>query len=191
MRLLRSRIRFNGRASPARTIVFVEAGGRADTAGTCLAFARTAAMDGERILLIEGSVTEPVLAGRLGPEIPLAKRDGLENLLNGALPLRDAVANDPLSGLDVLLVDKPSPTLLGLIHGTRFQMLLADAVQSYSLIVISAPSPQRSETLALVHAAEAVIFVVGSGRIRSASLQSSIAGLADSTYGFSAAVLAC
>ena len=191
MRLLRSRIRFNGGTSPARTIVFVAAGGRADIAGTSIAFARTAALDGERVLLVEGSVTEPVLAGRLGQDVPAAKRNGLQDLLNGALPLRDAIVTDPLSGLDALLVDKPSPTLLGLVHGTRFQMLLADAVQSYSLIIISAPSSHSSETLALAHAAEATIFVVGSGQVRVASLQSSITGLADSTYGFAAAVLAC
>ena len=69
-------------------------------------------------------------------------------------------------------------------------MLLAEAVQSYSLVIISAPSPQRSETLALAHAAEATIFVVGGGRVRSASLQSSVASLTNRTYGFAAAVLA-
>ena len=190
MRLLRSRIRFNGGPSPARTIVFVAAGGRVDIANTALAFARTAAMDGERVLLVEGSVTEPMLLSRFEHNVLAAKRNGLEGLLNGGLSLGDAVETDPVSGLDVLLVDKPSPSLLGLVHGTRLQMLLADAVQSYSLVIISAPGPQRSETLALAHAAEATIFVVGGGRIHSVNLQSSVASLTDRTYGFAAAVLA-
>ena len=193
LRLLRSRIRFNGGVSPARTVVFVAAGGHADVAGTSIAFARTAAMDGERVLLIEGSITEPRLAARLGAEFPAlaAARNGLEGLLTGALALHDAVVTDPVSGMDMLVVDRPSPALLGLVHGARFQMLLADAVQNYSFVIINAPTPQHSETLGLVHAADATIFVVGSGRIRSTNLQSSIASLAEGPYGFTAAVLAC
>ena len=198
LRLLRSRIRFNGGMSPARTVVFVSAGGRPDVAGTSIAFARTAALDGERVLLVEGSITDPHLAGRLGADLAAAARNGggararngLEQLLTGGLSLRDAVVSDPFSGMDMLLVDQPSPALLGLVHGARFQMLLADAVQNYSFVVINAPTPQHSETLGLVHAADATIFVVGSGRVRSANLQASIASLAEGPYGFTAAVLA-
>lgn len=190
LRLLRSRIRFNGFGAPARTVAFVAAGGRADVAGTAIAFARLAAMDGERVLLIEGSVTQPRLVARFGADLPAHMRDGLQQLLLGAVSLRDAVGTDPLSSLEMLLVDKPSPALLGLMQGSRFQMLLADAAQNYSLIIMSAPSPDQSETLALAHAADATIFVVGGGRVRPATLQASVAGLADNPRSFVAAVLA-
>ncbi len=192
LRLLRSRIRFNGGVSPARTVVFVSAGGQPDVAGTSIAFARTAALDGERVLLVEGSITDPRLLGRFGADFPARpiSRNGLEELLTGAVSLHDAVVTDPFSGMDVLLVDRPSPALLGLVHGARFQMLLADAVQNYSFVIINAPTPQHSETLGLVHAADATIFVVGTGRVRFANLQSAIAGLSEGPYGFTAAVLA-
>jgi succinoglycan biosynthesis transport protein ExoP len=190
LRLLRSRIRFGGGTTALRTVVFVAAGGQADAAGIAVAFARVAALDGERVLLVEGSLAEPGLSHALGPQLPSAVQNGLSNFLGETSSLRDAVAADPISGMDMLLVRLPSPSLLDMVHGARFRMLMADAAQSYGLVVINAPGPQRSETLSLAHGADVTIFVVGSGRIQSAGLRSSIANIVDNTYGYTAAVLA-
>jgi succinoglycan biosynthesis transport protein ExoP len=190
LRLLRSRIRLLGGTAAARTVAFVTAAGRADSAATALAFARMAALDGERVLLIEGSITDPQLASRMGPELAASEKNGLDNLFEKTMPLRDATTTDPVSGMDMLLVEAPSPRLLDFLHGTRFQMLLAEAVQSYGLVVISAPGPNRSETIALAHAADVTVFVVGSGRIRTSTLNSTISGLPTNPYGLAAAVLA-
>ena len=190
LRLLRSRIRFGGGTATLRTVVFVAAGGGADAASMAIAFARVAAMDGERVLLIEGSLAEPGLSTALGPALPPAVQNGLSSFLGETSSLRDAVAPDPVSGMDMLLVRLPSPTLLDMVHGARFRMLMADAAQSYGLVVINAPGPQRSETLSLAHGADVTIFVVGGGRVRSSDLRSSIADIVDNTYGYTAAVLA-
>lgn len=190
LRLLRSRIRFGGGTTALRTVVFVAAGGQADAAATAVAFARVAALDGERVLLVEGSLAEPGLSHALGPQLSPAVRNGLSNFLGETSSLRDAVATDPVSGMDMLLVRLPSPSLLDMVHGARFRMLMADAAQSYGLVVINAPGPQRSETLSLAHGSDVTIFVVGGGRVRAAGLRSSIAGIVDNTYGYTAAVLA-
>ena len=190
LRLLRNRIRYHGSASAARTVAFVDGGGRSNAAATAVAFARMAAMDGERVLLVEGAVTAPRLGGIMGTALPEAAKNGLGKLSGEASLLRDAVSPDQASGMDMLLVAAPSPLLLDLVHGTRFQMLIADAVQSYGLIVISAHDPQRSETFALARTADVVVFVVGSGRVHSAGLRSTVAGLTENQYGFAAAVLA-
>jgi succinoglycan biosynthesis transport protein ExoP len=190
LRLLRSRIRFGGGTATLRTVVFVAAGGEADAAGMAVAFARVAALDGERVLLVEGSLATPGLSTALGPQLPPAVQNGLSNFLGETSSLRDAVAADPVSGMDMLLVRLPSPSLLDMVHGARFRMLMADAAQSYGLVVINAPGPHRSETLSLAHDADVTIFVVGSGRIRSTDLRASIADIVENTYGYTAAVLA-
>jgi succinoglycan biosynthesis transport protein ExoP len=190
LRLLRSRIRYGGGTATLRTVVFVAAGGEADAAGMAVAFARVAALDGERVLLVEGSLAEPGLSTALGPLLSPAVQNGLTNFLGETSSLRDAVAADPVSGMDMLLVRLPSPSLLDMVHGARFRMLMADATQSYGLVVVNAPGPNRSETLSLAHGADVTIFVVGSGRVRSTDLRASIANIVENTYGYTAAVLA-
>lgn len=153
MRQLRDRLRYAGRSSSPRSVVFVPVSDSPLAARTAAAFARTAAMGGERVLLIEGNLQRPSLAALLS-----TAPGGLQRVLGGD-DWEEAVTHDP-SGLAVLLshtkrADGPMP-----LSGVPLQNLLVEARQEYDLVVMDAPPGTSANASVLVQQVDVAVLLV-------------------------------
>jgi Mrp family chromosome partitioning ATPase len=163
MRTVRERLRFVGRTGVPRCVVFAPATPEAVAAAAPVtaAFARAAAADGEKVLLIEGDLHAPSLARQLGLR---SVGGGLTKALSdgdaGVTDWRDAVLADLQPGLDLLLTDSRLADSHALLSGVAFQNLLMEARADYELVVVSAPLPAGSDTVALVQRADAAVLVL-------------------------------
>jgi succinoglycan biosynthesis transport protein ExoP len=164
LRTLRARIRLHGRAAAPRVVAFIPAQRGETGSALAVAFARLAAMDGERVLLIEGNLRAPGLPRALG-----ATGGELPAVLTGTLGWREAVLRDADSPLDLLFTDRPASDSHALLGGIRLQNLLVEARDDYTLIVVSAPSAATpSDALVLAHRVDTSIVVFASRKARPA-----------------------
>jgi succinoglycan biosynthesis transport protein ExoP len=164
LRTLRARIRLHGRAAAPRVLAFIPAQRGETGSALAVAFARLAAMDGERVLLIEGNLRAPGLPRALG-----ATGGELPAVLTGTLGWREAVLRDADSPLDLLFTDRPASDSHALLGGIRLQNLLVEARDDYTLIVVSAPSAATpSDALVLAHRVDTSIVVFASRKARPA-----------------------
>ncbi len=165
LRTLRARIRLHDRATAPRVVAFIPAQ-RGET-GTTLAvmFARLAAVDGERVLLIEGNLRSPGLARALD-----ASNGELTGVLAGSVMWRDVLVRDTNSPLDLLLATRSAADSHALLGSIRLQNLLVEAREDYTLVVISAASTATpSDALVVAHRADTSIMVFTSRKARPAS----------------------
>lgn len=187
LRTLRARIRLYGRSGAPRVVAFIPA--QQGEAGSALstAFARLAALDGERVLLIEGNLRAPGLPRALG-----ATGGELAAVLSGTLGWRGAVLHDTESPLDLLVAARPASNSHVLLGGIRLQNLLVEARDDYTLIVISAASAATpSDALLLAHQVDTSIVLFSSRKAwpKAASTQPFIEDLLKTSTGPVAAVL--
>ncbi len=165
LRTLRARIRLHGRAAAPRVVAFIPAQ-RGET-GTTLAvmFARLAAVDGERVLLIEGNLRSPGLAMALD-----AGGGELTGVLGGGLAWREVLVRDTDSPLDLLLATRSAADSHALLGSIRLQNMLVEAREDYTLIVVSAASTATpSDALVMAHRADTSVMVFTSRKARPAS----------------------
>jgi len=167
LRAIRGRLRLAGRTGAPRLVLFVPAseGAAAATMVASLAgsFARVAAADGERVLLIEGNLAPPRGAARLSEILDIA-RPAAPTGLDEALQVEDwhdVLEADRMSGLDLLLA-RPAycPTAPALLRGMHFQNLLVEAREEYDLIVFDAPQAAQADAAALAQRADAVVLMI-------------------------------
>jgi Mrp family chromosome partitioning ATPase len=139
-------------------VVFSQAGQGTQAAAMAAAFARVAAQEGNRVLLIEGNLRTPAMVGLLapGPVGSLHSVYGKENV-----PWQMAVEHDPaVAGLDLLLVG--AGALPGWSITPRLTAMLAEAQAEYDLVVLDSPSAATaSEPLALAGMVTATVLVLG------------------------------
>jgi succinoglycan biosynthesis transport protein ExoP len=160
LRLLRSKLRFVGRGAVPRTILFVSTETGEGASSVAAAFARLAALDGMRVLLLDSDLSNPSLAGLLG----VPPSNGLIETLLGQEHWRDAVVQDVYSPLDCLLSSSKQEDGNQLLETTQLQNLLADARDEYSFVVLDAqPAALGAQAVVLTHAVDIVAITVEAG----------------------------
>ena len=165
MRVLRNRLRFAGRSGIPRCLLFVP---EADDAAAPLAaplaasFARAAAIDGERVLLIEADLRTPRLGYQLGiaePKRRASSPGGIMAVLAGA-SWQEALTSDRQPGLDLLLAGGAVPNAHALLNGVSFQNLLVETRMEYDLVVLHGPPASVADAASLKQRADAAILVI-------------------------------
>lgn len=126
-----------------------------------LSLARSAALSGEKVLLIDCDMRRPSLAYRLRAEAG----PGLADLLRGKASLLEVLHSDqmgaPGGGMHFVPAGLPRGDTFGLYMGPEMARLLAEARQQYTLIVLDAPPVQAiTEARVLSAIADATIFCV-------------------------------
>jgi uncharacterized protein involved in exopolysaccharide biosynthesis/Mrp family chromosome partitioning ATPase len=154
MRVARARLGQMSRRAPRR-IAFAGGQSGAAAAAAASAFARAAALDGQRVLLIEGDSGHHDLASVLG-----AAPGRLDDVLAGATDWRDAVAPDVTPGLDLLLGGPPAAAAPR--TGVPLENLLVEAGEEYDLIVLGAPAAAQPDALGLARSSDVTVLVVES-----------------------------
>jgi len=121
-----------------------------------VALARTMAMSGERVLLIDCDLRRNSLEG-LVSDPPGA---GLIEVLTGAASLASALVQDAVKGLDILCVYKATFTPRDLFGSARMAELLASLRGDYDHIVLDGPPLLAvSDARTLATLADAVVMV--------------------------------
>jgi Mrp family chromosome partitioning ATPase len=122
-----------------------------------LALGRSAQQAGGRVLAIECDLRQPSFARRLGG----AADPGLHDILNGQLSWRDAVQDDPLTGMHYIVSGKPGGDVLGLFLSDAMGELLREVRAAYDLVLLDAPPVQAmTEARAAAAAADATLLCV-------------------------------
>ena len=171
LRSLRTRLRFSGRGTVPRSVLFVSSLAGEGAPEFTAAFARVAAIDGLRVLLLEGDLREPSLAGIL--RVPPS--NGLIETLQGSEHWQEQVQQDPRTSLDHLLVAKPQPAANQLLDSMQLQNLIAEARDEYNLVVMdSQPIGSATQSMVLAHIVDTVVLVVGAKRSKRAAVRESI-----------------
>ncbi|MGA3003887.1 MAG: hypothetical protein ABSE20_19400 [Acetobacteraceae bacterium] len=126
-----------------------------------LSLARSAALSGEKVLLIDCDMRRPSLGHRLrangGP--------GLADLLRGNAGMLDVLHNDQLGapggGMHFVPAGQSRGDTFGLFMGAEMAQLLLEARQHYTLIILdSAPVQAITEARVVAAIADATIFCI-------------------------------
>ncbi len=174
LRDLRARLRFAGRVSSPRCVLFSSAlERRRDASELATAFARLAAAGGERVLLIEADLGTPAVGRLLG-----VRSSGLVEVLRGGSDWREAAVADPHGPLDVLLSERNPPSASTLLSGVALQNMLVEARQQYDLVVLSGPRAEAVDVPVLALRADSTVLALDAraGRPAAASAVSRLAG---------------
>jgi polysaccharide biosynthesis transport protein len=100
-----------------------------------LALGRSAQLGGERVLVIECDLRQGALQHRLdGLPSP-----GVADVLRGEFKWREALQDDPLSGMKFIARGNPGGDVLGLFLSDEIRQILVEAREDYDLILLDAP----------------------------------------------------
>ena len=158
LRSLRTRLRFHGRNSAPRSVLFVSAGDEDGAAEVAAAFARVAAADGLRVLLLECNLARPSLAGLL----KVTAGNGLVEALEGRQAWQDHVVVERQTGLAMLLAPDAPGSAARLLGSMQLQNIVAEARDDYNLVVMTGqPVGDGSQAMVVATIVESVILLLG------------------------------
>lgn len=162
LRSLRVQLGRLGRVARPRSFVF--AGSAEDgsafpaAVAVAVALARVVALDGDRVLLIEGNLRRPRATAVLAQ-----RAEGLRSVLTEGQSWRDRVQRDGGAPMDVLAVTQPLDGTHALLGSEQFQNLLSDAQADYDLVVLTAPPATAADTVLLAGRADVTALVLQGG----------------------------
>jgi capsular exopolysaccharide synthesis family protein len=121
---------------------------------TALSLARSAAMSGERVILVECDLRQPVLCNLTG----LGRTAALAELLEGKVALEQVKQTDPLTGMHVLPASHTRADVLALFTSEAMGRLLQALRAEYDLVVLdTSPAQVTAESRILAGLADATV----------------------------------
>ncbi len=156
LRRLRTALKFVMVGAPNNRILISSATAGAGKTFVSSNFATLLAVSGKRVLLIDGDLRR----GTLTEDFGLQRRDGLADVINGEVPLEQAIHHQVLPYLDVMSAGTPHPDPAGLMTSDTFAHALALLSARYDVVVIDAPPALlASETAAMAPSMGTVLLV--------------------------------
>ena len=141
-----------------------------------VALARSAALSGNRVLLIDADLRQQ----RLHNELGVPRGDGLVELLSGNGERADVVQRDDLTGAHYVLAGGQVPSPQELLSSNRMKTFLTQMREHYDLIVLDTPPVLAvSDTLLLSRLADRTVFAVRWAVSRRESVQEGVKKLRD------------
>lgn len=167
-RQIRTNLQFVSAEQTARVIVVTSSVPGEGKSSTATNLAITFARAGKRALLIEADLRRPRVADYLG----LERAVGLTNILAGQVRLGDVVQTWGSDGLEVLASGPIPPNPSELLGSTAMEALLAEARESFDIVIIDTP-PLLPVTDAAIAAASAdgAVIVARYGKTRYAEAE--------------------
>lgn len=125
---------------------------------TAVALARLAAQGGQRVILVDGDLRHPSVAGAFGNKRHEA---GLVEVLAGKRSLDSVLIRDSMTDLQYLPIVSPPANPSDLITSDAMRRLIEGLEQAYDLVVIdAAPVIPVSDSRLLSRLADKVIYVI-------------------------------
>jgi capsular exopolysaccharide synthesis family protein len=167
-RWLRISMQLRGERLAPRSVVFVGAEPGDGTTFCAANYAVTLALQGRRVLLIDGDLRKPRLQ-----RLFQAKPEGsVADVLSGESTLEQAVVNTATPGLSLLAASGPVRHAGQLLERENWAAVLQEALGQFEHVVIdTAPLQAFSDTLTIAPEAEAVCIVVRTGRTSRAAAE--------------------
>lgn len=159
-----------GRSGGAAVVAVTacEAGENKSAIGISLA--RAATLMGKKTLLIDCDPAQSATAG-----MRIATKNGLYDVLTGAMPLGRALVRDPRTGAHVLTMKKMPPSLATMFTSSQMIDLLEALRRSCDLVVIDcARISTGAEAALLARLADATILVIRQAALYAPSLGRSV-----------------
>ena len=144
---------------------------------TAICLARSMALSGDRVLLIDGDLRRQGVSRFLRGD---AARPGLMEVLRGNAALADALVIDPDSGLHILPLAEGSEATPELLTGDEMDAMLSLAREQFDAVIIdTAPVLPIADARLMLHKADASVFVVRWRKTPEAALRSALRLLPD------------
>ena len=136
-----------------------------------LALARSAALSGEHVLVVECDLRQPAFAKRM----QASNSAGLADYLRGHSTVAELIQRDALSGCDVILAGRADTDGPDLFLSNNMARLLTELRPQYDLIVLDAPPVQAmTEARILAGIADATLLCIRWGATRCAVAQHTV-----------------
>jgi capsular exopolysaccharide synthesis family protein len=175
LRAFRAKLRWASEGRPLKTILVSSAVPAEGKTSFALSFARLAARDGCRVLLIECDFRRPTLESVL----PSPVRPGQPSFLDDPTSWRDWVGVDGLTGLNYLTANGESSNMAPMLEADGMGAILRDARREYDYIVIDSPPIMRvPDGMLLARSVDAVALVVSWKRTRQTMVREALRRLA-------------
>ena len=144
---------------------------------TAICLARSMALSGDRVLLIDGDLRRQGVSRFLRGD---ATRPGLLEVLRGSAKLADALVVDPASGLHILPIAESSDAAPELLTGDEMDQMLGAAREQFDAVIIdTAPVLPIADARLMLRKADASVFVVRWRKTPEAALRSALRLLPD------------
>ncbi len=153
IRLARTRLGQLSR-TPPRVVGFVGAQPGLLATEAAGAYARIAARDGQRVLLVDQDAQSGAMGRVMG-----AASGRLGAVLDGQAEWRDSAAPDRIAGLHTLL-DAPAQGAARQRSPVPLENLLAEARGEYDLIVLGAPAATQDDATRVVRSSDVTVVVI-------------------------------
>ena len=161
---------------PPKIVAVTSALPREGKTSISVALARSAALSGNRVLLVDADLRQQRLHAELGVE----PGHGLVELLSGDGVRSDLVRRDELSGAHYLLAGGRVPSPQELLASNRMKAFLAEMRGHYDLVVLDTPPVLAvSDTLLISRLADRTVFAIGWAVSRRENVQEGVKKLRD------------
>jgi tyrosine-protein kinase Etk/Wzc len=159
-RMLRTNLRFAPADRPNKVLAVSSPSPGDGKSTTVVNFAATVAVQGKRVLIVDGDMRKGTLHQKLG----ISRNPGLSAVLSGALPIDGAVRTVQLTDgvlLDVITAGDAPPNPTELLGGSALNALVAWARAHYDQVVMDTPPVNMFADGLLVAAASDSMLLVG------------------------------
>jgi succinoglycan biosynthesis transport protein ExoP len=161
-RSLRTSLHLSARKHGKKCFLFTSALPADGKSFCAIGYAITLANQGVRTLLVDADMRAPTIEKTL---LGTHSKAGLAEVLEGTVPLADAVLSTPIPGLEILSAGSPVAHASELLTRTGIHSTLQSAALAYECIVIdSAPVQSVSDAILLAEAVDCVCMVIHYGR---------------------------
>ncbi|GGE99197.1 chain-length determining protein [Aliidongia dinghuensis] len=175
LRAFRAKLRWASEGRSLKTILVSSAVPGEGKTSFALSFARLAARDGCRVLLVECDFRRPTLETVLPPP----SRPGQPSFLDDPAGWRDWVGVDDLTGLNYLTATEDTDRLAPMLESDGLGAVLRDARREYDYIVIDSPPVMRvPDAMLLARSVDAVALIVSWKRTRQRLVREALRRLA-------------
>jgi capsular exopolysaccharide synthesis family protein len=158
LRSVRTAIHFSNVDAPAKVVMFTSALPAEGKTTLCMSLARTLAMAGNKVLLIEGDLRRPRLKKAL--KAPASVGD-IAQLLAGDKKLEECLVADKASGMHFIVSHGGTPSPQDLLGSQQMERFVSAMRQKYDLIIIDTPPILAVSDAALIgKMVDTAVFVI-------------------------------
>jgi len=174
-RRLRTNLYFSAPIEDMKSILVTSSRAGCGKTTTAANLAITLALEGKRVLLVDGNFRRPMLGDLFDGE---RSGRGLSNILVGQLPAAEVIRHSEVAGLDVVETGPAPPNPAVLLSSSRMQDFLTSQRANYDHIIVDGP-PTLVVTDARIMAglADGTIVVVHAGDTSRGILQRTLSEL--------------